>query len=177
MEEPQKTAVAVLDVQPATTLVPLPVTMTVEPSKGGKGAFYPGHPRYGGRVKGQPNKRTLLAREIAAQLKFDPIKLSVDIILSGVLRTKQSDGTTVNVPVPMEERLKTLRDLAQYIQPKLSAVQMTGKDEGPIQVQQLDLVAILNDPKLAAAAQEIALKMAEQQAAQPPADDQEDADD
>jgi hypothetical protein len=45
----------------------------------------------------------------------------------------------------VEERLKMLRDLQQYIQPKLTAVQVTGKDDGPVNVQTVDTAAIRAD--------------------------------
>jgi hypothetical protein len=85
------------------------------------------------------------------------------VIEEGVLRNK--DGSTV--PVPVEERLKLLRDISQYIQPKLTAVQVTGKDEGPVNVQTVDIAAILRDPAAAQAAQSLAMAMALAEADQP----------
>jgi hypothetical protein len=120
------------------------------------GPFQPGHPRFGGRKRGSVSKRTQLARDIAAAMKFDPVKIAIRVIEEGVLRNK--DGSLV--PVPVEERLKMLRDLQQYIQPKLTAVQVTGKDEGPVNVQTVDIAAILRDPAAAQAAQSLAMAMA-----------------
>jgi hypothetical protein len=102
------------------------------------------------------SQRTRLARDIAAAMKFDPIKVAIRVIEEGVLRNK--DGSTV--PVPVEERLKLLRDISQYIQPKLTAVQVTGKDDGPVNVQTVDIAAILRDPAAAQAAQSLAMAMA-----------------
>jgi hypothetical protein len=122
-----------------------------------------GHPRWGGRKKGSVSARTKMAREIADAMRFDGVKLSIEIINTGVL--KNADGTLT--PVPIEERLKLLRDLQQYLQPKLSAVEMTGQNGGPVETASLNITQILADPQMAEAAQTLALLMAEQDAPEP----------
>jgi hypothetical protein len=136
------------------TQTPAPTQSNAIAAPGPKG-FQPGHPRFGGRKKGTVSQRTRLARDIAAAMKFDPIKVAIRVIEEGVLRNK--DGSTSPVP---EERLKLLRDISQYIQPKLTAVQVTGKDDGPVNVVTVDIAAILRDPAAAQAAQSLAMAMA-----------------
>ena len=45
--------------------------------------------------------------------------------------------------------------------PKLQATTITGKNDGPLAVATLDVTAILANPQLAAAAQELALMVVE----------------
>ena len=52
-----------------------------------------------------------------------------------------------------EERLKMLRDLLSYLVPRLSAVQVTGNNGGPVTVAELDIAKIMQDPELADAEQ------------------------
>jgi hypothetical protein len=151
-----------------------PIIPEVLPPLKKKTGFQPGHPRYGGRKKGTPNKRTLLARDIAEKLKFDPIEVAVQVVVHGLMPTTQKDGSVVLVPVGVDERLKMLRDLTQYIQPKLTSVQVTGKDDGPVQVASLDVAQILMNPELADAAQKLALQMAQQEALAAAEDDDAD---
>lgn len=60
------------------------------------------------------------------------------------------------------QRLDAAKNVAAYIVPKLAQTAVTGKDEGPIQTQQLPTDAILRDPKLADALGDLALMLAEQ---------------
>jgi hypothetical protein len=132
------------------TLTPKPT-----PPKGVKG-FQSGHPRYGGRKKGSPLKRTAEAREIAERLNFHPVEFLIQCAMGTM---PNGDGTVTELDTV--QRLDAAKNVAPYLAPKLNATQVTGKDEGPIQTQQLPTDAIMRDPKLAEALGELALMMAE----------------
>ncbi len=119
--------------------------------------FVKGHPRYpgAGRAKGSKNKgwsRSL--REIAESRGFHPLEVALVVIQTGRLPT---EGEKEAVKVSVEERLKCLRDVMRYLVPTLSAVQLSGANEGPITVAPFDLMELIKNPELAAAAQKLAL--------------------
>jgi hypothetical protein len=123
-----------------------------------EGTFKPGHGRVGGRRKGSPTKRTKLALEICEELDFHPAAFLATIALTGLM--PNPDGTTT--PVSTDDRLRAATALAPFVMPRLQATQVTGKDNGPVQVERiLDVSAILANPALAAAAQELALMVVE----------------
>lgn len=142
----------------------LKVMNGLNPPSGNAGHFKPGHPRYGGRKKGSPAKRTQEAREIAERLGFHPIELLAIIAMRGVI--PNADGT--ETPVDTDARLDAIKAAAPYLTPRLSAQQITGKDEGPLAVSTLDVAQILANPALARMAQDLALAMAEQERASVP---------
>jgi hypothetical protein len=86
----------------------------------------------GGRKVGSPNKRTRHALEICEELDFHPAAFLATIAMTGLM--PNADGTST--PVSTEERLKAGVALCPFIMPRLQATQtqITGKDEGPIQV-------------------------------------------
>jgi hypothetical protein len=49
-----------------------------------------------------------------------------------------------------------------YLYPKLQSTQITGANDGPVEVATLDITQILADPKMAEAAQRMALQIAQQ---------------
>ncbi len=126
-------------------------------------AFKPGHPRYGGRKKGSPAKRTAEAREIAERLGFHPIELLAHIALNGTI--PNADGT--ETPVDTDKRLDAIKAAAPYLLPRLSAQTLSGPNDGPVEIMtpeaEAGLQAILADPDLARAAQDIALALAEEE--------------
>lgn len=129
------------------------------------GQFQPGHARMGGRKPGSVSQRTKLAREVAGALKYDGVRIAIEVITTGFMKMKDPvTGELTYQLVPVEERLKAHRDLQQYLQPKLSSIQVTGKDDGPIRTAHLDIVELLRDPKLAEAAQMLAFTIAERPA-------------
>jgi hypothetical protein len=128
----------------------------VKSAQGGN-KFQPGHPKYGGRRKGVPTRQTWLAREIAEQNGFNPVQVAIEVIMRGKL---PATGAKPGRDVSDEERLKMLRDLLSYLVPKLSAVQVTGNDGGPVAVAGLDITKLMQDPELAQAAQRLALAIA-----------------
>lgn len=113
--------------------------------------------RRGGRQVGSPNKRTRQALEICEQLDFHPAAFLTVIAMTGLM--PNADGTST--PVSPDERLKAAVALCPFVMPRLQATQtqITGKDEGPVQV--LDLSKILADPELCRQAQSLALAMCE----------------
>ena len=125
------------------------------------GVFQTGHARVGGRKKGSPTKRTKLALEICQELDFHPAAFLATIAMTGLM--PNPDGTTT--AVTPDDRLRAATALAPFVMPRLQATQVTGKDDGPVQVERtLDVSAILANPQLAAAAQELALMVVDAEA-------------
>jgi len=120
--------------------------------------FQPGHPKYGGRKKGTPIKRTKKGIEIAEAMGFHPVEFLAHVAQHGTM--PNPDGTFS--PVTTEMRLDAAKSVAPYVAPRLTAAQVTGVDEGPIQTQQVPTEAILQNPALADSLSELALIMAEQ---------------
>ena len=69
--------------------------------------FEPGHPKFGGRKLGTPNKRTSSARERLVELGVDPIEYMAKIVADDSAETSL--------------RLMAAKELAQYSFPKLRA--------------------------------------------------------
>ena len=125
-----------------------------------------GHPRFGGRKPGSQNKRTKQALEICEALDFHPAAFLATIALTGQM--PNPDGTTT--PVSTEDRIRAATSLAPFVMPRLQATQVTGKDEGPVAVAAgaFDLTPFLQDAATVEVLQNIALAMAEQEAARDP---------
>ena len=121
----------------------------VKPRKPGQ--FAPGHKRLGGRKKGT---RSWSARVIAEEAGFHPVKIAMDVILLGRLPAVKGKESKL---VSDEERLKMLREVFQYLLPKLSSQAVTGADGGPLAVATLDVTKLMASPELVAAAQRLAL--------------------
>ena len=120
-----------------------------------KRGFKPGHPKYGGRKKGSPIKRTAEAREIADKLGFHPVEFLAKVVMTG--KMPNPDGTeTIVTP---QDRLDAAKAIAPYILPKLAQTAVTGANDGPVAVD-LDVTKLLSDPESARAAQALALKLA-----------------
>ena len=115
----------------------------------GKGGRNPG----AGRKKGVPNKRTLEVRATCERLKCDPFELFARITNGELecsvcfgkgktyyrgddglpkLRGCQSCWGTLREKISPGDRLRAATELAQYVLPKLRAIEHTGKDGGPI---------------------------------------------
>ena len=80
-----------------------------------------------GRRKGQGNAGWRSARQILADLKCDPIAG-----LAAIAMEKTDTGAFVN-EAPIRER--AYAELAQYIHPKLRAIEHTGAGGGPMQLE------------------------------------------
>jgi hypothetical protein len=114
-------------------------------------------------------------RDLVDQLgpSADPIRFMLLLIRDKTYQQVTIDGDgkkkkTV-VAAPLLLILDACKTAAQYYVPKLSAVAHTGEDGGPVQTESLNLVAIMSDPELCAAAQRMALLLADGEPRQFPA--------
>lgn len=121
-----------------------------------------GHPRYGGRKK----RTAQMARDLADELGCDPLAFMMRIINADVIeQTVIENGKEkrVKVAIDLATRLDAAKNVAGYLYPRLSAQQVTGKDEGPLAVAALDVTSILSNPALADTAQQLAMMVIEQE--------------
>jgi len=86
-----------------------------KPALGGRGGPRPGS----GRKPGSPNKVTQAQRDKVAATGITPLDYMLD-----VLRNKR---------LKREVRMAAAVSAAPYVHPRLAAVEMTGKDGGPIE--------------------------------------------
>lgn len=93
-------------------------------SIGTKGGARPG----AGRKKGEPNKRTAALQAAVEASGITPLEY-----LLQVMRNDLNE-----LPI----RLDAAKSAAPYVHAKLANVQVTGKDEGPIQVEGFRLVPL-----------------------------------
>lgn len=131
--------------------------------------FQPGHGKFGGRKK----RTAQMARDLADELGCDPLRFMMQIINSDFIEQTVIDDhgkpKRVKVTVDLATRLDAAKSVVNYLYPRLNAQQITGADDGPLELAALDLTAIMANPQLAAAAQEMALMMADQDARALPA--------
>jgi hypothetical protein len=132
-----------------------------------KGRFVAGHARVGGKKRGVTTRVKELVDELGPG--SDPIRAMLLLIRDRTYRQVTIDAAgkkkTTVVPAPLDLVLDAAKCCAQYLVPKLSAVAHTGSDlEGPVETVALNLTAILSNPELCKAAQDMALLMAEQSA-------------
>lgn len=80
-----------------------------------------GHKRYGGRVKGTPNKDTTKVLEIIEREKCDPIEFLCWVVNANVAKLKEAPE--------LEQRIAAAKELASYIYPKRKAVEHSVSDE------------------------------------------------
>jgi hypothetical protein len=137
----------------------------IEPAEGKEhvarvngGRFAPGHKRLGGRQPGTRNKFSWSARQKAEEAGFDPVTLAMSVILKARLPPIKGQPSE---KVGMEGRLSMLKEVMQYMLPKLSATQLTGANDGPVAVATLDVTQLMADPALAEAAQLLAISMSQ----------------
>ncbi len=74
----------------------------------------------GGRQKGTPNKNSMAARELLDKLGCNP--------LEGLASIADDENN------PIEIRTRAYSELAQYVSPKLRAMEITGAAGGPLEV-------------------------------------------
>ena len=102
----------------------------------------------GGSRRGSPNKhptsfRTAL-REYCETLRVDPHRFMADLLANTdeVVIGVDNQGNPITAPaVKIELKFNVAKELAQYLEPKLKAVEHSGPDGAPILVH---LEAILN---------------------------------
>ena len=85
-----------------------------------RGGSKPGE-RRGGGCKGTPNKKTMAVAEVLGELGLDPIK--------------QMGQIAMDERVEVSIRVQVLKELCQYIAPKRKAVEITGEDGGPLELE------------------------------------------
>jgi hypothetical protein len=122
-----------------------------------KGIFRVGHPKYGGRKKGAPLKRTREAREIAERLGFDVVEFLIRAAGGTMLNL---DGT--ETVLTTDQRLDAGKAVAPYLRPKLSAQTISGPNEGPIELARAntEIERVMATPEGVEAAQKLALLIA-----------------
>jgi hypothetical protein len=86
-----------------------------------RGGRPPGYPKTGGRLPGTPNKRTVYARQIIEEHGADPVEM--------LAKTMNDEK------VPLDLRTDCAKALLPYVYPKLSAVEVTGRDGDAVQVE------------------------------------------
>jgi hypothetical protein len=144
-----------------------------------KRGWQPGHPRYGGRAKGVPNKDTFSILKTAERMAADPLEHLLSVVgCGGALKLpaidpsngkqlKDANGTLMYqwVAVSLTERIAACRAVMGYLYPKLQSTRISGADGvGPVEVATLDVTQIILDGDMAKAAQQLALMVAEQRA-------------
>lgn len=131
-----------------------PATMGVAQRNSGFGA---GHPRYGGRKK----RTAQQARELAEELGVDPLRFLMEIVRSDTVEQTVIDEKgkkkKVTTAIPLEMRIDAAKWVSRFCYPVLSATQVTGANEGPVEIVGLDLTRMMMDP----AAQKLAMQIAE----------------
>jgi hypothetical protein len=143
-------------------------TKTEVITMGGTG-FQPGHPRFSGRKK----KGVQAARELAAELNCEPLAFLMRVVNSDTIEQTFMEGgkkTRQTITIPLDVRIDCAKYVSRFLHPTLSATQVTGADEGPVQVVNADLTTlIMGDPAMVDAAQKLALLMARPDALPAPA--------
>jgi hypothetical protein len=84
-----------------------------------RGGRPPGYPRTGGRQPGTLNKKTVYARQILEEHGADPVEALAKAM--------------IDVKVPLDLRLDCAKALLPYVYPRLAAVEVTGRDGGPVE--------------------------------------------
>jgi len=121
------------------------------------GQWLPGHAKRGGRKPGVKNWN---ARTLAEAEDCDGLKVLMEVVLTGYLPLTPGEDPKTRKKVSNELRLKAAISLAEYTYPKLSATHVTST--GTQTVATYDVKALMKDPELAHAAQDLAIAMAEQ---------------
>lgn len=124
--------------------------------------FQIGHERQGGRKKGTAAQ----VRVLCAEMDVDPMEFLLSVIKNGTAEStviENGKKRLVTISVSLELRLDAAKHVSRFCYPVLSATAVTGKDGGPVAVAALDVAAILANPLLADAAQQLALMVVEQE--------------
>ena len=117
--------------------------------------FAKGHPRYGGRKRSGRVKPLDDAKVVAEKLGYNCFEQVIEVIQTGVLETQGSHPRTVEV----KERVRLLCEVLPYLQAKPQAIEITGKDGGPIATANLNITELMRDPALVTAAESISLAL------------------
>jgi hypothetical protein len=150
-----------------------------EPIKKRQHGSAPGE-RRGGRVRGSISKSTFEILQKSQAMDADPLAVHLQVVgCDGCLKLPKIDSTTgrqmVDVhgellyewtAVSVTERIAAARAALPFLLPKLMRTQISGPNDGAVQLATFDVTQLLNDPELARQAQRLALQIAEQQADQ-----------
>jgi hypothetical protein len=123
-----------------------------------QGRFSPGHAKLGGRKKTVTRARDLIGKYT------DPLVWMLRLLRDGsydAVLIDPATGKKTKVPTvaPLELMLDCAKACVGFVHPRLSATQLTGANEGPVQSLTLDMNALLADPELARQAQAVALAL------------------
>lgn len=135
---------------------PTVVDGPIEAPKRARG-FQPGHARVGGRKAGLPTKRQTAIDICAEKGLGSPIAWMAMAVKTGFAPTP--DGKVGTEKISLSDRCRLSETLASFCHARLSAAQVTGKDEGPIAVAALDVTKLMESAELAAMAQTLALNL------------------
>jgi len=129
--------------------------------KTGHHSFETGHVRFGGKRKNS----TQQIRDLCAELDVEPMRFLLLLVRDGWCSQVIFEGgkkRKVEVAVPLELRCDLAKYVSRFLHPVLSATQtqISGPDEGPIAVAELDMNKLLQDPSSVELMQTLALRMA-----------------
>lgn len=156
MEAAIKTINLTAQVAEPVVMIPDPAPMAPESKplrKVPHSVFKVGHPRYGGRKKGSPVKRTAEAREIAEKLGFHPVEFLARVATEGVMLNPDGSKTVCDNAM----RLDAAKAVSKFLVPTLAATQVTGKNDGPVENVTFDMNKFLESPAAVEAAQKLSL--------------------
>jgi len=135
-----------------------PVTQVATKNPGYR--FQEGHPRFGGKKK----NTAAAARAMAHELGCDPLEFMMKIINADTIeQTVIVDGKKkrVEVAIPLDTRLDAAKTVVNYLYPRLTAQQISGPSDGPIETVIFDMAKLMTDPAAVEAAQTLALLLSE----------------
>ncbi len=137
-----------------------PVVAEVAPRKPG---FLPGHKRFGGRKANVPTKKQMAA-DICTQVGLSPIAWMAMAVKTGFAPTP--DGKTGTEKISQSDRCRMAENLASFCHARISATQITGKDDGALalNVSTLDVTKLMESSELSQAAQRLAIALTVQNA-------------
>jgi hypothetical protein len=96
--------------------------------------FKHGHTKKGGRVKGEPNKRTKELKEYLESIGCFPDEVLAQIVMGKPIKCRISfneetgDFVEGDMLPKLEERMSAAKELMQYIYPKRKAVEVSGEN-------------------------------------------------
>jgi hypothetical protein len=127
-----------------------------------RGRLIKGHKRLpgAGRPAGVGNWK---ARSVAESMNVSPLIVALTVIKTGYFPLADNEKPADRRRASPELYTKILLDTLKLVVPTLSAVQVTGDNGGPVALATCDITQLMADPKLAEAAQLIALGLAAQQ--------------
>jgi hypothetical protein len=133
-------------------------TVSETVARSSKGTFLKGHRPCGRKPKGTPNAQTWFARAVLEEKGVNPISLALDVVTSGLLPLAANQDAKHRKLLSDELRVKVLLELMNYTFPRLSSTALTGANgTGAVEIATVDVLELMRDPEMAAAAQKLAL--------------------